>query len=137
DLRGRGIVTKVRALSNGRTIGGIPFTRGPLAHLLRGSTSERWLTRARSVPANSHRSLTGTCSRQSRPNSPNTAHPTTHPWGQGSDVVSRGMGLGVRFLVVIFTRPAAALCETHFTQGNGLKGGTFDKADGVPMLHPN
>jgi site-specific DNA recombinase len=35
DLRGRGIVTKVRRLANGRTIGGIPFTQGPLAHLLR------------------------------------------------------------------------------------------------------
>jgi DNA invertase Pin-like site-specific DNA recombinase len=35
DLRDRGIVTKVRSLSTGRTIGGIPFTRGPLAHLLR------------------------------------------------------------------------------------------------------
>jgi site-specific DNA recombinase len=35
DLRERGIVTKVRQLSDGRTIGGIPFTRGPLAYLLR------------------------------------------------------------------------------------------------------
>jgi site-specific DNA recombinase len=35
DLRARGIVTKVRSLKSGRTIGGIPFTRGPLAHLLR------------------------------------------------------------------------------------------------------
>jgi DNA invertase Pin-like site-specific DNA recombinase len=35
DLRARGIVTKVRRLSNGTDIGGIPFTRGPLAHLLR------------------------------------------------------------------------------------------------------
>jgi site-specific DNA recombinase len=35
DLRERGIVTKVRHLSNGRTVGGIPFTRGPLAYLLR------------------------------------------------------------------------------------------------------
>jgi DNA invertase Pin-like site-specific DNA recombinase len=35
DLRARGIVTKVRSLSDGRTVGGIPFTRGPLAHLLR------------------------------------------------------------------------------------------------------
>jgi DNA invertase Pin-like site-specific DNA recombinase len=35
DLRERRIVTKVRSLSSGRTIGGIPFTRGPLAHLLR------------------------------------------------------------------------------------------------------
>jgi site-specific DNA recombinase len=35
DLRARGIVTRVRSLKTGRTIGGIPFTRGPLAHLLR------------------------------------------------------------------------------------------------------
>ncbi len=35
DLSERGIVTKVRHLSDGRTIGGIPFTRGPLAYLLR------------------------------------------------------------------------------------------------------
>jgi site-specific DNA recombinase len=35
DLRERGIVTKGRHLSDGRTVGGIPFTRGPLAYLLR------------------------------------------------------------------------------------------------------
>jgi site-specific DNA recombinase len=35
DLRNRGIVTKVRSLKTGQTVGGIPFTRGPLAHLLR------------------------------------------------------------------------------------------------------
>ena len=35
DLRERGIVTKVRHLGDGRTLGGIPFTRGPLAYLLR------------------------------------------------------------------------------------------------------
>jgi site-specific DNA recombinase len=35
DLRERGVVTKVRSLKTGRTVGGIPFTRGPLAHLLR------------------------------------------------------------------------------------------------------
>jgi DNA invertase Pin-like site-specific DNA recombinase len=35
DLRQRGIVTKVRMLKSGKTVGGIPFTRGPLAHLLR------------------------------------------------------------------------------------------------------
>ena len=35
ELRQRGIVTKVRHLSNGRTIGGIRFTRGSLAYLLR------------------------------------------------------------------------------------------------------
>ena len=32
DLRERGIVTKIRSLKTGRTVGGIPFTRGPLAH---------------------------------------------------------------------------------------------------------
>jgi site-specific DNA recombinase len=35
DLRERGIVTKVRTLKTGRMVGGIPFTRGPLAYLLR------------------------------------------------------------------------------------------------------
>src|SRR6266568_3703799 len=35
DLRKRGIVTKVRRLKSGEKVGGIPFTRGPLAHLLR------------------------------------------------------------------------------------------------------
>ncbi len=35
ELRKRGIVTKVRTLRTGKTIGGIPFTRGPLAYLLR------------------------------------------------------------------------------------------------------
>ena len=35
DLRTTGVKTKVRSLSNGRIIGGIPFTRGPLAAFLR------------------------------------------------------------------------------------------------------
>ena len=35
DLRSRDIVTKVRTLKSGKTVGGIQFTRGPLAHLLR------------------------------------------------------------------------------------------------------
>jgi site-specific DNA recombinase len=35
DLRKRGFVTKVRTLKSGEKVGGIPFTRGPLAHLLR------------------------------------------------------------------------------------------------------
>jgi site-specific DNA recombinase len=35
DLRERGIVTKVRSLKTGCRVGGIPFTRGPLAHFLR------------------------------------------------------------------------------------------------------
>lgn len=35
ELRTSGIKTKVRQLSNGRTLGGIPFTRGPIAYMLR------------------------------------------------------------------------------------------------------
>jgi site-specific DNA recombinase len=35
ELRKRGIVSKIRKLRSGETVGGIPFTRGPLAHLLR------------------------------------------------------------------------------------------------------
>ena len=35
DLRKSGITTKRRPLSTGRVIGGIPFGRGPVAHLLR------------------------------------------------------------------------------------------------------
>jgi DNA invertase Pin-like site-specific DNA recombinase len=35
DLHQRKVVTKVRPLSTGRTIGGIPFARGSLCHLLR------------------------------------------------------------------------------------------------------
>src|SRR3989440_5357982 len=39
DLREQGTVTKVRSLKTGRTVGGIPFTRGPLAHFLRNRFS--------------------------------------------------------------------------------------------------
>ena len=35
DLRDRKIFTKTRKLATGKTVGGIPLTRGPLAHLLR------------------------------------------------------------------------------------------------------
>src|SRR4051794_22721766 len=35
DLRKQGTLTKVRTLKTGQTVGGIPFTRGPLAYLLR------------------------------------------------------------------------------------------------------
>src|SRR2546430_3071335 len=35
ELRRRRIVTKIRTLRSGQKVGGIPFTRGPLAHLLR------------------------------------------------------------------------------------------------------
>ena len=35
ELRQRGVVTRRRTLSSGRTIGGVPLTNGPLGHLLR------------------------------------------------------------------------------------------------------
>jgi len=35
ELRQRGIITKTRTLKSGKIVGGIPFTRGSLAHLLR------------------------------------------------------------------------------------------------------
>ena len=35
DLRQRRVFTKVRTLKTGETVGGVPFTRGSLAHLLR------------------------------------------------------------------------------------------------------
>jgi site-specific DNA recombinase len=35
DLRKSGLATKVRRLRTGETVGGIPFGRGPLAHILR------------------------------------------------------------------------------------------------------
>ena len=35
ELRERGVVTRLRTLSSGRTIGGVALTNGPLAHLLR------------------------------------------------------------------------------------------------------
>ena len=35
DLRAKGIVTRVRTLSTGRTIGGVALTNGPLAYILR------------------------------------------------------------------------------------------------------
>ena len=35
DLRDKGIATRVRLLATGRVVGGVPFTRGPLAYLLR------------------------------------------------------------------------------------------------------
>src|SRR5665213_2617202 len=35
DLRNRGIVSKLRTLKTGESVGGIPFTRGPLGYLLR------------------------------------------------------------------------------------------------------
>ncbi|MFX9054068.1 recombinase family protein, partial [Acinetobacter baumannii] len=38
DLGARGVVSKRRTTKDGRTMGGVPFTRGPLFHLLRSRT---------------------------------------------------------------------------------------------------
>lgn len=38
DLGARGVVSKLRTTKDGRTTGGVPFTRGPLFHLLRSRT---------------------------------------------------------------------------------------------------
>jgi site-specific DNA recombinase len=66
DLRERGIVTKIRRLSDGRTVGGIP---SPEAHSpiswATGSTSERSSSKARSAPQSIRRSSFATCSRPS------------------------------------------------------------------------
>ena len=35
ELRQKGIVTRVRTLATGRVVGGVPFTRGPLAYILK------------------------------------------------------------------------------------------------------
>ena len=68
ELRKLGIVTKVRTLKTGETVGGIPFTRGPLAHLLRNlSISVRCHSRVRSSMANSPAFSIGSCSTPSRP----------------------------------------------------------------------
>jgi len=66
ELRKRGIVTKVRTLRTGQTVGGIPFTRGSLGYLLR-NTSERSPSRARPWQASSPPSFIETCSMRSKP----------------------------------------------------------------------
>jgi site-specific DNA recombinase len=35
DLRRRHVISRVRKLAAGRIVGGVPFTRGPLAYLLK------------------------------------------------------------------------------------------------------
>ena len=62
DLRKRGIVTKVGTLKTGQTVGGIPFTRGPLAYLLRnrfylGEVAFKGRTLAGDQPAIADRDL--------------------------------------------------------------------------------
>src|SRR5450830_866626 len=69
DLRKSGLVTKARTLRTGGTVGGIPFGRGMLAHVLRNRFYiGEVVFRARSWPASSPRSSIGPCSMASRPN---------------------------------------------------------------------
>jgi site-specific DNA recombinase len=49
DLRKRGIVTKVRTLKTGETVGGVPFARGPSPICCAtDSTLVRWHSKERS-----------------------------------------------------------------------------------------
>ena len=74
DLREQGIVTKVRSLKSGRTVGGIPFTRGPLATSCAiGSMSARSSSRARSSPASSPPSSIVISLRRCKPSSTSNA----------------------------------------------------------------
>jgi hypothetical protein len=68
DLRNRGIVTKVRTLKTGQTVGGIPFTRGrSLISFATGFTSETWSSRGRPWQASSLPSSTRIYSMRSKP----------------------------------------------------------------------
>ena len=65
DLRRTGVKTKLRPLSNGRAIGGISFTRGSLAALLRNRFYiVRSATRARSSRASNPPSSIAHCSKR-------------------------------------------------------------------------
>ena len=67
DLRAADIRTKIRHLSSGRTIGGIPFTRGPLAYFLRNRFYIGEVRfKGEIFPGSSPQSSTGSCSKQSR-----------------------------------------------------------------------
>ena len=68
DLRQQGIVAKVRTLKTGKRVGGIPFTRGPLAYLLRNRFYIGEIAfKGRSLRANNPPFSIGPCSMPSRP----------------------------------------------------------------------
>jgi site-specific DNA recombinase len=70
DLRKRGIVTKVRTLRSGEKVGGIPFTRGPLAYLLRNRFYIGEVTfKGEVLKGNKRPSSTTSCSRPCRQSS--------------------------------------------------------------------
>jgi site-specific DNA recombinase len=67
ELRKHGIVSKTRTLKSGKTVGGIPFTRGPLAHLLRNRFYIGEVTfKGEILRANRSPFSTATCSRLCR-----------------------------------------------------------------------
>jgi site-specific DNA recombinase len=71
ELRTMGITTKERALTTGRTIGGIPFTQGPMPiSWATVSTLARSSIRARATPASMSPFSTEVCSRRSKPCAP-------------------------------------------------------------------
>src|SRR5829696_8208885 len=67
-LRERGVVTRRRTLSSGRTVGGgVPLTNGPLAHILRNRVYLGELNhKARAILASMLRSSPTPCSMRSR-----------------------------------------------------------------------
>ncbi len=70
ELRKHGIVSKTRTLQSGKTVGGIAFTRGPLAHLLRNRFYIGEVAfKGEILQGEQQTFLTATCSRPSRPSS--------------------------------------------------------------------
>jgi site-specific DNA recombinase len=71
DLAARGILTKKRPLSSGAVRGGIPFSNGPLAYLLRNRMYlGEVMHHGRTTRESSRPSSTATSSRPSRRGSP-------------------------------------------------------------------
>lgn len=57
ELRQQGITTRLRHLSNGRTIGGVPFTAGPLLYLLKNRTYVGEINHRGQVYAGEHQAI--------------------------------------------------------------------------------
>jgi len=75
DLRERGIRTRPRARASGKIVGGVPFTNGPLAHLLRNRVYLGEINH-KGLPASTSRSSRLTCSRPCRRSSQRTTIPS-------------------------------------------------------------
>ena len=57
ELRQQGITTRVRHLSDGRTVGGIPFTAGPLLYLLKNRTYVGEINHRGQIYAGEHQAI--------------------------------------------------------------------------------